>query len=277
MKKILLALVLLVLLILLYVVSTIPRTKPVYLSPTDQIYIKENIKVEKEQKHKVYSIIERINKKNELIDRIKVSDMPIKLKYGKLTAKVLGEMALEKDKKFRLLINHRFTGKEMDIGSNDNYFWFWSKRMKPPYLHYAKHEDLNKTLLRTALNPNWMIESLNINKIETENTTIEEFKEYWALSQIRISSNNEQVKVVTLINPKTENVIGRYLYSKENKMLASTEYQDFINNIATKILIIWYEEGITLDWDLSNVKINCEINSNFWEMPDIKDKINMGN
>jgi hypothetical protein len=30
------------------------------------------------------------------------------------------------------------------FGSNDNYFWFWSKRMDPPVLHYARHEELAK-------------------------------------------------------------------------------------------------------------------------------------
>ena len=272
MKKILLALAFFGTLAYLYWFLTTPRATPVYLSPTDQIS-----KQEKPQPvHEIYDIIKTINDRSSKINSLYIVEMPIRLQQGNMTAKVYGELAMEKEKNFRLKVAHQLTGKEMDIGSNKTHFWFWSKRMNPPALHYSLHEDLDKTMLRTALNPAWMMESLNVSPVSTENIEIAKFKELWATIQPRMSSTGEKVTVVTLIHPTQTVVVGRYLYNQNGKLIASTEYQDFSDVIPRKILIIWYEEGIALDWDLSRVQTNVGINPKFWMMPDMRSKIDMG-
>jgi len=273
MKKILLALAFFGTLAYLYWFLTTPRTTSVYLSPTDQISQQEK----PQPVHEIYDIIKTINEKNFKIKSLYIADMPIRLQQGSITTRAYGELAMEKDKNFRLKVTHRLTGKEMDIGSNKTHFWFWSRRMNPPYLHYAKHEELDKTMLRTALNPAWMMESLNVSSIDTEKIEIAKFKEFWATIQPRTSGTGEKVTVVTLIQPVQKVVVGRYLYNQEDKLIASTEYQDFSGKIPRKILIIWYEEGITLDWDLSAVQNNVGISPQFWVMPEMKNKIDMGN
>lgn len=272
MKKILPVLVFLGSLAYLYWFLTAPKTTPVYLSPTDQISQQEK----PEPAHEIYDIIKTINNRNSKIISLYIADMPIRLKQRNIIAKVYGELAMEKEKNFRLKITHRLTGKEMDIGSNNVNFWFWSKRMKPPVLYYAKHEDVNKTMLRTALNPAWMIESLSISPIDTENIEIAKFQELWVVVQPRIGSNGERVTVSTLIHPMQKIVMGRYLYDQDGKLIVSTEYQYSSNDIPVKIFITWYEEEIILNWDLSNIKINVGINPQYWVMPNIKDKIDMG-
>lgn len=273
MKKILLALVFFNTLAYLYWFLTLTRTTPpVYLSPADQICEQEK----PQPVHEIYDIVKVINEKNSKIKSLYIVDMPIRLQQGNFTARVYGELAMEKESHFRLKVSHRITGKEMDIGSNKTVFWFWSKRMKPPALHYAKHEELDKTMLRTALNPAWMMESINISPINIENIEIAKFKDFWAIIQERVSATGEKVTVVTLIHPTQKVVVGRYLYNQNGKLIASTEYQDFSNEIPRKIFIIWYEEGITLDWDLSQVRKNTGINPQFWEMPVMRNKIDMG-
>lgn len=272
MKKILLALAFFGTLAYLYWFLTMPRTTPVYLSPTDQISQQEK----PQPVHEIYDIINTINDRSSKIQSLYIAEMPIRLQQGNMTAKVYGELAMEKEKNFRLKVTHRLTGREMDIGSNSSYFWFWSKRMTPPALHYAKHEDLDKTMLRTALNPAWMMESLNVSPVDTENIEIGKFKDFWAAIQPRTSGTGEKVTVVTLIHPTQKVVVGRYLYNQDGKLIASTEYQDFSGVIPRKILIMWYEEGITLDWDLSGVQTNVGINQQFWVMPDMRNKIDMG-
>jgi hypothetical protein len=272
MKKILPVLIFFGALVYLYWFLTSPRITPIYLSSTDQIS-----KQEKPQPvHEIYDIVSIINEENSKIKNIYTDDMSILFKQGNMTAKVYGELALEKEKNFRLNIYHRITGKEIDVGSNKTNFWFWSKRMKPPALYYALHEELDKTMLRTALNPIWMMESLNIDSINVENIEIAKFKENWAIIQPRISAMGENVEAVILINPIKKIVVGRYLYNQDGKLIVSTEYQNFKKNIPQKILIMWYEEKIILDLDLSKIQINVNINSNLWVMPNLKNKIDMG-
>jgi hypothetical protein len=258
-------------LIYLYIFLTMSKTTPFYLLPSDKIFIKEKIVYNDE----ISKIIENINLKNNNIDSIFVKNMPIILQQGRIKIRANGELAMEKEKKFRLEINHRITGKEMDIGSNENYFWFWSKRMNPPYLNFAKHEDLDKTFLRNALNPNWILESMNINLIDIKNIEVYKIKNFYSISQKRTSVIGDQITAIMIIDPKEKRIIGRYLYDENNKMIASTEYKNFKEDVARKILIIWYEEGITLDWDLTEAKINQKIDTAYWVMPDIKKKIDL--
>lgn len=272
MKKILPALAFFGTLAYLYLFLATPRVTTIYLSPTDQI-----IKQEKPQPiHEIYDIVNIINERNSKIKSLYIKEMPIRLKQGNLVAKVYGELAMEKEKNFRLKVTHKLTGKEIDVGSNKTHFWFWSKRMNPPSLHYAIHEDLHKTMLRTALNPSWMMESININSVSTENIEIAKHKNLWAIIQPRTSALEEKVTITTLIDPVQKLVLGRYLYNQNGKLIASTEYREFHDTIPKKILIMWHEEDVTLDWDLSNVKTNVGINEQFWVMPNIKNKIDMG-
>lgn len=273
MKNLFVVLSFLVLLVNLYWYVTVQRPAPIYLSSSNQISQPKT----SQYVNKVHEIIKVINDQNSKINSIYVENMPIKLQQGRLSVNVSGKLAMEKDRNFRLEITHRLTGKEMDIGSNKEYFWFWSKHMKPPALNYAKHADTSKTMLKTALNPDWMMESLSINNISIEDIKITEFKEFAAIIQERVAATGENVTVMTLIDLKLKVVVGRYLYNENEKLIASAEYKNFSKKIPLKIMIIWYEEGVILNWDLSDVKINSGIDKKLWSMPDMKNKINIGN
>lgn len=277
MKKICLALLFFSLLACLYNSLTKKRLlKPVYLSSTTQLSQEKPQPV-----HEVYRYISQINQQNKKIKNIFVDDMTIKVKQ-KITIAVHGRLAMQKENLFRLNVWHDIFGKEMDIGSNDAVFWFWSKRMENPALYYSKHENLGKTMLKTPLNPGWLMESLNIGEINTKNIEVAKFKNFWAVIQPRISATGEGITIVTLIDPKKIAVVGRYLYNQKGMLSASAETQEFFVDPKTKALIpkkmyiIWYDEGIIMEWQLNNPKINVDISPSYWVMPTMKNKINMG-
>lgn len=274
MKKLLMLIVFIAFLSCLYVFLTTPRrNNPIYLTPED------SLKAEKpKQTHEVYACIESINKRNAGIQTLYIPEIAIKLRQ-KGSVRVNGSMAVEKDKKFRMKVQS-VVGQEMDIGSNDTYFWFWSRRMNPPALYYAKHEELGKAMLKTPLNPGWMMESLSIGKIDGKNIEIGKFKNYWVVLQPRISANGEPVTVAILIDPQRSLVMGFYLYNRQGRMIASTEIEEYQNVgghiIPKTMIIIWYEEGIVMEWELRNPQVNVAIHPNTWAMPDMRQKINMG-
>lgn len=277
MKKFFLALLFFCLLAYLYYfLKQYKKLQPVYLFPTTEL-LQEKPKTE----HEVYSLVKTINERNNKILNVFVENMTIKVKQN-ISITVHGRLVMQKDKLFRLNVWHELFGKEMDIGSNENTFWFWSKRMKNPALYYSKHENLNKTMLKTPLNPMWLIESLNMGAINIENIEIAKFKKFWAIIQPRKSALGESVTVVTLIDPQKNVVVGRYLYNNIGKLVASAETSDFNQEPKTgillpkKIFIIWYEENIEMEWHLHNPKINTEINPSYWMMPNFKNKINIG-
>lgn len=238
-------------------------------------YLEENKpilnQISKENTSKIIKIIEDINKKNEKIQNL-TSKINIHLNQ-KISINVFGNLYFEKEKNFRMNIFSNF-GKELDIGSNENLFWFWSKNSD---LYYSEHKNLNQTRLKTPLNPNWLLESLTIMELKKENIEYGKFKNFFIILQKRKGIQNEIVTIATLINPETKRIIGNYLYNQSGKMVASAEINEFYEDIPKKIFITWYEEGITMEWILYDYKINIPINKNIWELPKINSPINIGN
>lgn len=238
-------------------------------------YLEENKpilnQISKENSSKIIKIIEEINEKNKKIKSL-TSKLNIHLNH-KISINVSGDLYFEREKNFRMNIFSNF-GKELDIGSNENLFWFWSKNSN---LYYSEHKNLNQTQLKTPLNPNWLLESLTIMELKKENIEFGKFKDFFIILQKRKGIQNETVTIATLINPNNKRIIGNYLYNKYGKMVASAEINEFYEEIPKKIFITWYEEGITMEWILYNYKINIPINKNIWELPLLKNSINIGN
>ena len=190
---------------------------------------------------------------------------------------------MEKQKNFRLKIWHSMTGIEMDIGSNEEIFWFWSKRMTPPALYFAKHENTNKTMLKAPLNPMWIMQSLGLNSIDLKNKEFKKIEDNWAIVEKSISSTGDLVKIAILIDANKDLILGNYLYDKNFKLIASSEIKNYTidsntNSLVPKdILIIWYDENISMECKFSKIQTNLSIKEQNWEKPFVKNSLEIGN
>lgn len=256
-----------------YVFLTTPGTPPSYLATSDQL----SANAPTEKTHEIFGVIKSINDRNAKIQSVYIPNINIKLKQG-VSAKVEGVLYFQKEKRFRLNVRS-VLGPEMDVGSNDTHFWFWSKRMDPPHLFYAKHEDLNKTMLKTPLNPAWLLESMALGNLDSENIEVGKFKENWIIIQKRKGTSGEDVVVATLINSKNNTVMGNYLYNAQGKLIASSEILDYyqINDVYVPkhIYITWYEEGVIMEWTLERPSLNVQIPESIWQIPNMPQKVEM--
>lgn len=73
-------------------------------------------------------------------------------------------VAFERPVRLRLRAETALTGPEIDLGSNDELFWFWVRRNEPPTLFYARHAQFPQCAARLALpiDPQWLVEALGI-------------------------------------------------------------------------------------------------------------------
>jgi hypothetical protein len=267
MKKLFYATVVLVGFLIIYL-SIMPKKIeiPDLIAENDSNYISTSI-----NDPELNSIIKKINAKADGIQTIFCESMPIRIKNGRFSFKVHGQLAHQKDRYFRLVVSHRISGKEMDIGSNKQIFWFWSKRMEPPCLYFSKHENIQKTNLKTPLNPDWMIESLNVGKINIENIHGSKRKEdLFYTYEKRRSASQENIKLVTVIDCKSGKIIGRSLTTEEDKPIVTTSYKD------NTMILVWHEEDVVMEWDTSAAKLNVPIPEKYWLLPDFANKIDMG-
>lgn len=244
---------------------------PLYVS-----YKQKNIKPNPASKDSIYNIIDQINSRNSKIQTIYIEKFPILFK-DRVSVNLNATMRYSKKLNYRLEVVSNFS-KEMDIGSNDDEFWFWSKRMIPSQLMYAQHSDLNKTRLKNALNPMWMIESLALDRINIKNVEIRKLKDNFLILETRKNSINQDITIVTMISGKQ--IIGKYLYATNGKMDASCEIESFQEvqgcKIPYKLRIIWYSENVQMYWKLDNVKINSDISDSYFIKPKMRNSINIG-
>lgn len=233
-----------------------------------QQFISINEPEEKPNKNnELIAQIEEIYSKNK-VENISFDNASINLKQiGRISAKIY----FSNPKNFRMIIS-----KDIDIGMNENHFWFWSKHMRNSALFYAKHENLMSSGLKMAFNPVWIVESLNFsppNKIEN----VVKYKNKLGLVEKIIGTNGREAYKLTLF--ENDRISGHYLYDENLSALASTEIEEYqlYNNklIPNKITIIWHEENITMKLTLNNFSTNNINNFNF-QMPNKTPKIELG-
>ena len=72
-------------------------------------------------------------------------------------------MALERPLRFRLQAGTGLTGSELDVGSNDEYFWFWARRAEPA-IYYARHDQAHDPRVQRVIpiSPHWLMEALGL-------------------------------------------------------------------------------------------------------------------
>jgi outer membrane lipoprotein-sorting protein len=220
-------------------------------------------------------VLDAINARNQGIqtfscERLKViAQMP-----GKRAARLNGTLHYQKENKFRLELNS-ILGSEIDIGSDGNVFWFWSKRLKDPGLHWAYYKDFTKTKLKTPFNPFWISHCLGIDKIDYKDATVDQSGNRWRVIKKTVNGKGENVTAVIYVDPEKKLVTGHGMYDTNGKLVASCEIHSYENNLPSKMTFIWHNENASMVWYLNDPTANVVINPSRWIMPNRTPKIDM--
>jgi len=221
------------------------------------------------QRHPAFHQIQAINARNARLTTFSCK-IQMQLRRNFFKTDLDAVLYHEKEKKFRMISWSRFR-KEVDIGSNNMLFWFWSGRMKPPTLYYASHDSTLRTKLRTPFNPLWIMESLSIGQIGTKNARIADQEKYWVIIQNRFNFSGDRVIKITLIDKSRQAIAGHYLFNSKGVLIVSmetSEFQTINGHILPKMMhTIWYEENISINWNVISASANQSIGPEIWMMP----------
>lgn len=224
---------------------------------------------------KLPEIVKEINSRIERINSLSCDNLEVKIWQNGHRFKLTGSLYSENPQNFRMQIESIF-GKELDIGSNDKLFWYWSRRDKKPGLHYAYHQDFNKTRLKTPFNPMFLRNTLGTETIKNKDCKIVENNQNIMLSYpFQRASIGEPVFFSIFVNKARKQVTGYLVADKNGKTIASCEIQEYSGDIPVKILYTWYEEDKILLIHLRSPKLNPTLSPTLWVIPDLSPKINM--
>ena len=73
-----------------------------------------------------------------------------------------GNIAAQRPGRLRLQASTALTGPEVDLGANDELFWFWVKRNEPPALYFARHDQFCGTAAQKLMpiEPQWLLDAI---------------------------------------------------------------------------------------------------------------------
>jgi hypothetical protein len=193
--------------------------------------------------------IDAVNKRNLQIKNFSCDLKATVQMPGKRPAKLNGFLVYEKERKFRLGLDS-FLGPELDIGSDGNQFWFWLARMKNPGLYWSTYDNLYRSKLKTPFNPLWLSHCLSIDQIDYNDVSTDKTENKLRIIKNTVNAKKEPITVVTYVDLNSYLITGHGMY--ENKTLvASSEINEFNNNLPAKISFIWHKENASMIWYFS--------------------------
>lgn len=110
----------------------------------------------------VAALVDYLNNNANRMDSLHVEHLDMTCTHGSQSFGVSGHMVTQKPRNFRL--GAKAVGNPVvDLGSNDNEFWYWIGKAKPPYQVFCSYQDLHDGRVRRMpfpFQPEWVMESM---------------------------------------------------------------------------------------------------------------------
>ncbi|HVC92435.1 MAG TPA: hypothetical protein VND64_02035 [Pirellulales bacterium] len=135
------------------------------------------------------------------------------------------ELHLDRPRRFRLLADTRITGPEIDLGSNDDLFWFWIKRSPQAAIYHCRHDQFYHSAAQSVLpvEPEWLIDSLGL--VTFDPNLPHRGPEPVGTGRLRIETPlvtpNGPMTRVTLVDSSGGFVVEQHLYDSRRQLVAS--------------------------------------------------------
>lgn len=219
-------------------------------------------------------VVNNVNQKNNLIKNYYCDDLEVRIWENGHRFRLSGKLAYEKPNNFRLEISSIF-GTELDLGSNEKQFWYWSRRDRNPALYWAVYEDFNKTRLKTPFNPMFMRSTLGLESLSLTDAKITENEKNLMVTYPRLDSMGVRILYSVFINKERKQIEGFLITSLDGRNLVECEIQEWFVDKPSKINYVWHEENRTMSIYLNNPKTNFLISKENFLFPNYSPKINM--
>lgn len=188
-------------------------------------------------------------------------------------------IALDRPQRFRLRAEHFATGPEVDLGSNDELFWFWVRRNQPPALYFCRHEQFGTSPLRRIIpvEPAWLIEALGL--VYFDPAVQHVGPATVGAERLRIDSPRPtlygQLTKTTIIDATRAWVLEQHLYDERRELIATAITSDHRRDAATDVTlprdieIRWPASQLTMKIRVNQWQVNSPAaNASLWTMPE---------
>jgi len=180
---------------------------------------------------------------------------------------------------FRLRAGMGLTGAEMDLGSNDQFFWYWVRRDQPPAVYFCRHEQFATSRARQALpiDPYWLMDALGVADFDPALPHQGPFPAPGGRLEIRTIRETPEgpATKITRVDAGTALVMEQYVYDATGRSLASALAEGYRRDplsglyMPSAVRISCPPAQFSMRIELGNVEINRggAAPAELWSMP----------
>jgi hypothetical protein len=212
-------------------------------------------------------IIAAVNQNSARIQSLNVTGASITIPNTMGLPILSGNIAAERPRRFRLTAGTAITGQEVDMGSNDELFWFWVRRNQPPAVYICRHEQFANSNIRQVMpvEPNWLLAALGIVDLDPASVFEGPLPRGDGTVELRswMPSTSGTLNRVTVIDARRGWVIEQHVYDQSGtNLLASAVaeshryYEQQQVSLPQRVSIQLPPSGLNFKIDLGAVQIN---------------------
>ncbi|HYO26060.1 MAG TPA: hypothetical protein VEQ85_14045, partial [Lacipirellulaceae bacterium] len=109
-------------------------------------------------------IIATVNQNAQKVQSYQTNNASINIPGSLGIPTLRGNIAAQRPGRVRLQASTAITGPEVDLGSNEELFWFWVRRNEPPQLYYSRHAQTPGSAAQQLMpiDPQWLMDALGL-------------------------------------------------------------------------------------------------------------------
>jgi hypothetical protein len=208
------------------------------------------------------------------------------LRVDRFPAPLNANLAYEQPRKFRLRAQlSQFTGRELDMGSNDELFWFWIRRDEHPSVYFARHDEFAISPARDLIpiEPSRLIDALGLVYLDPNARYVGPIEHDAATVELRsrLASPRGDMTRVLLIDRKYGWTAQQHYYDANGQLLLSARssrhrfYPDDAVTMPHHIEVTvmpGQPSQLTFDVEVGSYVINRQLSDSAerWSMPTIE-------
>jgi hypothetical protein len=221
------------------------------------------------------ALLDYLNDNSKRVQSLRCTDIDITASQGIQSFSIRGQMMAMKQRNF-ILSATALGSPVVDIGSNDNEFWFWSSKATPPYQFYCSYKDFEEGRVRELpfpFAPEWLLEVLSMGTYSSpEKFTVDADNKSVRLTEKTKSPQGQLVRKVIVMNRRpvsapAPQVTGFYLYDDTTqKEICSAQILEVILDrgsgalVPKKLALSMPSQGAKLTLTMSGMQVNPQLN-----------------
>ena len=113
----------------------------------------------------VASLVDYLNENSRRLQSVRVEEVDITASQGWQSVGARAKLVADKPRSFRMSASNPLGGPAVDLGSNDQEFWFYVMKNDPPYQYYSSYKDLEEgrvKMMPLPIQPEWIMETMGM-------------------------------------------------------------------------------------------------------------------